>query len=317
MLPALLGAAGAAAGIFSAISGSSARQREIRRQQELAKQAYKYQKDYNQGTWDLQKREATESLGIAKNRLAESFGADIKGFNLGLAGQALQNQEARIGLADQAGMAQAAQGASGTRGSDSLERRLAYAETGMNRQTDLQGRGNDLALTNMGRQYSNQFNDIGRELASWGAGGYKSEANELSKTYAEQMFQLQMQGFNDAYDAAAATPLDLLAGGLSGFASGASLGTRVSEWWDKVSESEWLLKLKGSGDKGSGDTSGLGSPGGDSGNFLKSDFGYLSSLGGGMGISSEGFFDRIMTEAWHSSAGKYLAPPRIGFNWKE
>jgi hypothetical protein len=229
--------AGLAAGAISIYSKHKQQKAEIDNQKKYAEQAHGYQTAYNQGMYNLQRNESLENLGIAKNLLADAFKADVSGFNLGLEGQALQGHEARIGLMDSTGMALAAQGASGTRGSDALQRRLDYAESSFNRQMDLQDRGNTLALADMTRQYSNQFDDIGREVASWGPGGYKHQANELGRTYAEQMHGLQLQGYKDARDDMN-DPMnwipDYLTGGLGGFGSGANLGGQIDKWWEQM-----------------------------------------------------------------------------------
>jgi len=228
-----MGIGSAIGGIFGAISTGQKKRRDaeqIARQKRQAEQAYEYKSAYDQGMFNLQKYEALETLGIARNRLGEAFGADVAGFNLELEGQAFQNQDARISLGDSAGMALAAQGASGTRGSDSLQTRLDYAENSFNRQADLQDRGNSLAMQNMARQYSNRFADIGREIDSWGPGGYKYEANELSKAYAAQMHGLEIQGYKDAradiYDPRYMWS-DYMTGVFGGAGSGARFGNTV------------------------------------------------------------------------------------------
>jgi len=225
--------AGAIAGQASYLKGIDDNRKEISRQRNMAERAYGYDTAYKQGAFNLQKREALETAGIARNRLAGAFGADVKGFNLGLEGQALQNQDARIALADSAGMALAAQGAGGTRGSDGLRKQLDYAETSFSRQADLQGRGNSLAIQNMARQYTNEFADIGREIDSWGPGGYRYQANELGKAYAKNMHGLQMEGYDQAYKDAGFNVLDFLTAGLGGAGTGAGYGAQIDKWWEQ------------------------------------------------------------------------------------
>jgi hypothetical protein len=226
--------AGAVAGHASYVSKQRRQQAEIARQRELAEKAYGYESAYKQGMFSLQRGQALDELGIARGRLAQAFGADVEGFNLGLEGQALQNQDARIALADNAGMALAAQGASGTRGSDSLQMKLDYAHNSFNRQMDLQERGNSLAMQNMARQYTNEFGDIGREIDSWSPGGYRYRANELGKTYDAQMHELKMADYNAAYQDAGFNWLDFLTAGVGGAGSGAASGVQVDKWWEQV-----------------------------------------------------------------------------------
>jgi hypothetical protein len=235
--PFLLAAAaiGAGIGALSTYTGNKAKEKELIRQSGMAERAYGYKSGYERRMFSLQQGKALEDLGMARNRLADAFGANMAGFNLGLEGQALQNHDARIALADNAGMALAAQGASGTRGSDSLSMRLDYAQDSFNRQTDLRDRGNSLVFQDMIRQYSNRFDDIGREIDSWGPGGYRYKAYELGRDYAENMQGLQREGYEGALDDLSFKNswTDYLTGALSGAASGAGLGADVKKWWEQ------------------------------------------------------------------------------------
>jgi hypothetical protein len=164
----------------------------------MEEQAYGYERAYSRGMWDLQQGQALEALGVQKNRLAQAYNADISAFNLGVQGRGLQEQAARASLADGAGMALAQQGAGGTRGSDALQMRIGFQEE--------------------------QFDDIGREVDSWKAGGYRQQAKSLSDVYARQMHGLKMQGFEDAYKDAGFGILDFLASGLGGAGQGLGFG---------------------------------------------------------------------------------------------
>ena len=230
MVPLLIAGAviGAAAGGISTYSRSQREQEQLRQQRAMARVAYGYEREYSQNTWNLQRSEALETLGIQKNRLAQAFNMDVAGFNLGLEGQAQQNQAAQVSLADSKGMALAQQGMSGVKGSDALQRRIEFSENQFERQLDIQDRGNSLAMQNMTTQYSNQFSDIGREIASWQPGGYRTQAKSLSDVYAEQMHGLQMQGYKQAISNAQAGPLDYLTGMLGGAFSGANFGASMN-----------------------------------------------------------------------------------------
>ena len=199
---------------------------EIERQKGYAKEAYGHQTAYGDSMYSLQRGEALESLGIARNRLGEAFGADVEGFNLALEGQALQAHAARAAMADGAGMALAAQGASGTRGSDSLQRRIDFQEGMLSRQADLQERGNSLAMQGMARHYTNQFDDIGREADSWGSGGWRTRAKALGDEYAENIHGLQMKGYQDAISGMN-DPMNIAFDYLSGIFGGAALGGSI------------------------------------------------------------------------------------------
>ena len=229
MIPFLAGAAavGAIAGGISVFQRSSREQRQIRQQRQMARQAFAYQQEFNDGMWNLQRSHSLEELGIQRGRLAQAFNMDVAAFNLGLEGQAMQNQAAQVSLAGSTGMARAQQGASGVRGSDTLQRQIDFHEGQLNQQFDLQERGNSLAFQNMTMQYSNQFNDIGREIDSWSSGGVRYEARRLNDAFAANMHGLQMRGFQQAIDNARAGPLDFLTGVFGGAASGANMGGMI------------------------------------------------------------------------------------------
>lgn len=236
---AIIGAAfGGALGGISTWDQSLKAQNEISAQRRTAEKAYRYQKDYNDASFYLQRGAALQTLGIQRNRLAAALGADVEGFNLGMEGQALQNQAARVALGDSTGAALAAQGASGTRGSETLQKRIDFHEESYRRQIDLQGRGNSLAVQNMTRQYSNTFNDIGREIDSWNPGGYRMEAKSLRDTYDYQMHRLKLDEFDRATANAEATPLDYFAGILGGASQGASFGMQIDSLREQSNTAE-------------------------------------------------------------------------------
>jgi hypothetical protein len=224
---------GALLGGASYLDSSRKNQKEIRRQQGLAEKAYGFQTDYNNRMYGLQKGEALATLGIQQNRLRDAFGMDVQGFNLGLEGQALGNQAARVGLSESTGMARAAQGASGTRGG-SLDTQIAYHEDQFSRQMDLQERGNSLSMQGMASQYTNAWQDIGREEASWSSGGWRHESKLLGDAYAANMHGLQMDEYDHAYKDAGFNMMDFLAAGLGGAASGAGLGAQVGGFMQQV-----------------------------------------------------------------------------------
>jgi hypothetical protein len=225
--------AGAAANQISYLWGANRQRREIGRQESQAQAAYDYRRAYEDRMWGLQRGEALETLGIQSNRLAQSFNEDLAGYNLGLAGQALDNQAARVSLEEGAGMARTAQGASGTRGSDSLDRQIAYHTGMLDRRLDVQDQGNSLAMQSMARQYTNSFADIGREVDSWASGGWRTEAKSLSDLYAQQMHGLEMEGYAHARHEAAPNFLDFMVAGLSGAGTGAQFGAQVDAWRDQ------------------------------------------------------------------------------------
>jgi len=228
MIPLLIGAAvGAAVSGISTLINSKKEKKRIGQQQDLERQAFGYERAYNRGMFNLQQGQALEGLGIQRNRLAQAYGADLDAFNLGVQGQGLQSQAAQVSLADSAGMAMAQQGASGTRGSGALQMRIDFQDNQLARQVGLQNMGNALTAQNMGQQYSNRFDDIGREIDSWRPDGYRGQAKSLGDIYAEQMHGLKMQGFQQAISDAGATGLDYTANMLGGAAQGAAVGGQI------------------------------------------------------------------------------------------
>jgi hypothetical protein len=225
--------AGAAINQYSSWKQSTQGQDELRRQRRLAEQQYQYQREYNDASFNLARDTARADLSVAGNRLAQAYGADMAAFNLGLEGQAMENQRARFDLADSEGAARAGQGMSGTRGNDALERRIDYQTRSFDRQTELRQRSNSHAVNDMTRSYSYQFDDIGRELDSWSAGGYRRKEKALSDTYAAQTHGLQMAEFDRAISDAGFTFLDFLESGLTGAAQGMGFGSQLGELKDQ------------------------------------------------------------------------------------
>jgi hypothetical protein len=249
----LIGAAvGAGIGALSTYLQSEEQSGKVRRQKRLAEEAYRYERQYQDAGFNLQRDQAQETLRIQRNRLGEALGADVTGFNLGLEGQALAIQNAQISLAQNAGSAQAWQGASGTRGGEATGRNLAYEQRAFERQTDLQERSNALNLRTMTRQYSYQFDDIGRELASWDEGGYRFRAKQLSDIYAGQMHDLKMREYDLAMRDAEASPLDYFSNMLGGAMSGASFGGQIDSLVQQQETGENIKKIKETFSNGSG-----------------------------------------------------------------
>ena len=225
-----MAAIGAAAGLASTAVQGVKERNKLRQQREMAEAAYGYKQDYDNHMFSLQRNVSLENLSIQKSRLAQAFETDLSGFNLGLEGQAQQNQAARIELADNTGMALAQQGASGVKGSNTLDRRIDFAENQFEKQLDIQNRGNSLTIQSMSDQYGNQFQDIRREKDSWEHGGYRMKAKSLSDTYAEQMHGLEMKGYDQAIRDALPGFFDYFTGAMSGASSGMSLGGSAQQF---------------------------------------------------------------------------------------
>jgi hypothetical protein len=185
------------------------------------KEQIRQQQAYNNKKWEIEKAEATAQLGIQNARLGLNLADDVGQFNLGLQGQALQTGAAQVSLEQSIGAAQAQQGMSGTRGNAGLDTNIAYQRDQFDAQVGLQNQGNSLAMQDMSRQYSYQFNDIGREMDSWQTGGYRSEMHNLDDWYTAQ-------GFDIAMDNATPTAFDWISAGFGGAASGANFGKTLA-----------------------------------------------------------------------------------------
>ena len=227
MLPLIFGAIGAAVGGVSTIVQGEKSRRQIEAQRGLAEAAYIAQQGYSNNAYNLQRNESLASLARQKNRLAHAFGMEMQGINLGMERQAMQSQAALIAHGDSAGMALAQQGMSGAKGSGALQQRIDYHSSQLNSQLALQNRGDSLSMQNTAAQYSNQFNDIGREIDSWGRGGYRYQAQQLANEYGQAMHGFQMAGYDQAIRDAQPTALDYITSMVGGFASGASMGMQL------------------------------------------------------------------------------------------
>ncbi|MCL2832097.1 MAG: hypothetical protein FWD78_02910 [Treponema sp.] len=232
---------GAGIGVASTFLQSEKDKERIRQQQDMARQSYEYEREYNSNMFSLQRKQSLDNLALQDSRLAQALGMDVTGMNLNLENQAMQKQAAQVSLADSKGMALAEQGASGVKGSDTLQKRIDFADSQLARQFDLQNRGTTLALQNMTTQYSNQSNDIARERQSWGPGGYRSEAKALSDTYAQNMHGLQMKGYEQAIKNAQPGVFDYITGAMNGASSGLSLENTALDFFKnyKINRDSW------------------------------------------------------------------------------
>jgi hypothetical protein len=219
--------AGAAISQISGAIQSGEEQDRLREQKRKEGLAFRQQQRYRDEMFALQRTRALDELDDRRNRLGEALGADIAGINLGIESRAADTQDARISLAGNAGMARAAEGASGTRGSGGTERNIAYQEAALARRTDLQRRGDSLLIGNTARQYTNEFNDLGREKDSWDAGGYRAMAHSVEDRYALEQHQARAGEIDRAIDDAAFTFGDFLYAGLTGAAQGAGFGQQL------------------------------------------------------------------------------------------
>jgi hypothetical protein len=288
------------AGIGGVIGGVSTKlqsedqKKKINQQKGLAEDAYRYQRQYQDASFYLQKEQALDALGNQKNRLAQALGADVAGFNLGLESQALDRQAARISLAGNTGSAEALQGMSGTRDNGALRRNIAYEETAFSRREDLADRSNSLAMANMARQYSNQFDDIGREMDSWQRGGWKYQAKELGDTYAARMHGLDMRRYDYALGDAEASVFDYAAGILGGAKEGAGFAMQIAGLMEQAQIGKDVSALKEAA------TGGLGS----ASDAMRADMAAAAAAGGAGGTTPWGN-NNYGVSSWQDVFGYY------------
>jgi hypothetical protein len=223
-----LALAGAAFGIASAIGSARARQQQLEQQKKMAWQQYLIQSEAAQNEFSINKNTALENAGIAKTRLGESVGQSMDSFNLGLLSQAYQTQDAQIATQGQVGASLAAEAASGVRGSASGQLMRDYAEQGLARSLEVQDRGNDLSLQSMLSQATNANQDINREIASWGEGGYRTQLFQNQQEANKSLAELGQSNFDWQIDAASPSFFDVLGGAVSGASAGFGLGQSIS-----------------------------------------------------------------------------------------
>jgi hypothetical protein len=223
----ILGLGGGILGGIGAAQQAEQEQERLRQQKLAAWSQYLLGQAYGDEQYAINRREAGETLAIQQRRLDENVDMSADQFNASLLGQAYGIQDARIQTAAQTGASRAAEGMSGTRGNEANELTRAYAETGLERNIDLQYRQNDLALAGMLGQANNAAADIRREKASWDPGGYRYNLKGAQDAYNRGMAVLGQNNFDWQIDNAAATPMDKTAGAFGGLSSGLSLGSSV------------------------------------------------------------------------------------------
>jgi hypothetical protein len=217
--------AGAISGAAGKAQEAQQEQERLRQQKQAAWSQYLLGQAYSDEQYEVNRREARETLAIRQDRLDESVDMSAGQFNASLLAQAYGIQDARIQAAAQTGASRAAEGMSGTRGNGAGELARAYAETSLGRNIGLQYRQNELALAGMTGQANNAAADIRRERASWDPGGYRYNLKGAQDAYNRNAALLGQSGFDWQIGSAAATPLDITAGTFGGLSSGLSLGS--------------------------------------------------------------------------------------------
>jgi hypothetical protein len=98
----------------------------------------------------------------------------------------------------------------------------------LSRQLEIQRSQKSLDAQNLARQYSGEFDDIGRELDSWTSTGYRARGQALENQYARRMHELQMGQYDQAISDAQFTFGDFLYAGLTGAAQGMGFAAQIN-----------------------------------------------------------------------------------------
>jgi hypothetical protein len=219
------GAAGAGVGLFSTAVESKNARKQLLQQKELAWSQYLLGQEYSDTQFALQRGEAAGQLVLQRRRLDEGVDRSLAQFNAGLLGQAYAAQDAQIQTASAIGASVAAEGASGTRGSSGGGLMRAYQRQSLDRSLALQEQQNALGLAGLAADASNARQDMGRELASWKAGGFRFESKQAQDAYNKSVAELGQTDFDWRIGHAAAGWEDYLLGAFGGASSGIGLGS--------------------------------------------------------------------------------------------
>jgi hypothetical protein len=196
---------------------------ELKRQTDL----FEAQQRARQEQFNLQKSEAQKQGQFALQRLNQAVGINTQQFNLGLAQQANQNRVAAYNQGQNIGQAQSILAASGVRGDEASNLSLEFNQNVYNRNMELQQQSNSLALQNQLTQYTNTFEDIGRELSSWDVGGYKFESFAMGQRQASEQFSINRDYAQNQISQIGSNPWDWMAAGLQGAIQGANFAGNI------------------------------------------------------------------------------------------
>jgi hypothetical protein len=231
----LLPAAGAVIGLASTFNQRKREKKELERQKGIQEQAFNYGQEHSDNMFSLRKTEALEHLGVQRRNLDTQLGLAVDDFNTSLLGQAFGIQDARIQTNSAVGAHQAAEAASGTRGSAAGEMIRDYATQGLERNVELQERQNASHLNQMITGANTAADAISREKASWHPGGFRYQEKGLQDTYNLNIHNLGMKDFDHRINQA--NPwnlkdnwLDYTASMFSGASTGMSMGRSIENF---------------------------------------------------------------------------------------
>lgn len=231
----LLPAIGAGVGLISSLFGTNQQAKEeqarLKQQKKTALEQYKLGKAYSDQEYGIQQQQAYSDLALQERRLGEGVTRSLNEINTGLLGQAYGIQNAQIQTASSIGASLAAEGMSGTRGNAANGLMRAYEQTGLERNVDLQNRQNDLTINALASQAGNAQEDINRERASWGEGGYRYQQKAARDEYNLKTAELGQSNFDWAIEQAEPTALDYFGAGFSGATAGLEFGDKVNSFY--------------------------------------------------------------------------------------
>ena len=225
---------GAAAGQASYFIDNHKQRNEIKRRRAQEEAAFNLQQEHNNSMFNLQKTEAMEQLGVQKRNLDTHLGLSFDDYNSNLFAQALGIQDARIQNSSAIGESLAAEGASGTRGNASNDMIRSHATQSLERNIDVQGKQNSNYLNQMITGANMTSDALNREKASWMNGGYKYQAKQMSDKHAQDMFDLKMNEYDNAYKSTEFNFLDFMTAGFGGANTGMSMGINFQNYWKEV-----------------------------------------------------------------------------------
>ena len=231
---------GLGVGIWSAYSQGQREQANLQQQQQSAWQQYQYGKEYSDQTFDLQKGEALENLGVQRKNLDTQVGLATDDYNTALLAQAFGIQDARIQTGSAVGASLVNEAASGVRGSATNEKIRAYASQSLERNIEVQDKQNANYLNRMITGANMTVDAIGREEASWMPGGYRVQQKAAQDAYNQNIALLGQDNFNWAISQATPGFLDYFTSAMGGMSSGMSLGNS----WNQYSNA-WFGTGKG------------------------------------------------------------------------
>jgi hypothetical protein len=213
---------------------SDAEKEKLREEKTLASLGYQYQTDYGNEQFSLQQEQHEENYGIGTQRLAQTVSSESAQANIAMQGQTRQNLSAMLSMADSEGSANAQAAQSGVKGSSTLGMRLNAQQNAFSSAVAQQNQSNEQSIQNMATRYSNSFEDLGRQLESWEPGGYNYQSQQNTNEYNQNMFNLKMQGYDNAISDATPNWMDVASAGLSGAAQGAGFGNVVGGLFSQV-----------------------------------------------------------------------------------